>query len=109
MDVVSAENNWWGEIPPAHAEIVGPVDIDPYDTTGSNALIPDLLLSRGYLADDVRLEWRDRAAACGYRVLRSTMPQSGFTDISGHLTSSSYYDAGAGASPDNYYYFVEVD
>jgi hypothetical protein len=109
VDTVPAENNWWGELPPVHSEIVGPVDIDPYDAGGSNAVIPDLTLSKASYGNDVSLEWRDRAVACGYRVVRSTMPNGGFTDISGWLPSASYDDVGAGSTPDSYFYYVVID
>jgi hypothetical protein len=99
MNTIKAENNWWGESPPEHAEIIGNIDIDPYLADGSNALIPDLEVSLhlDYQGNtDVRLAWHDRAPACGYRVWRSLAPDGGFTDISGHLSTGAYDDPGAG-------------
>jgi hypothetical protein len=109
---VAAENNWWGEAPPDDSTIVGPVDVDPYIADGSNALIPDLrvFLDATIVHDlGVRLLWHNRAPSCGYRVWRSLAPDGGFTDISGHVATASYYDLGAISTPDSYFYFIEID
>jgi hypothetical protein len=106
---VAAENNWWGENPPDHSEVLGPVDLDPYIADGSNALIPDLMVDLSGDGLDVRLSWRDRAASCGYRAYRSTAPDGGFIDVSGLVMDPGWDDLGEGATPDTYFYYIEID
>jgi hypothetical protein len=106
---VLAENNWWGEAPPNPALFVGSVDYDPYLTGQSQAVLTGLEVSLVNGNDDVRLAWEDAAPVCGYRVLRSEQPDSGFTDISGLLLANTFDDVGAGSSPTDYYYLVVVD
>jgi hypothetical protein len=106
---VLAENNWWGEAPPNPASIVGSVDYDPYLTGQSQPVLTGLTVSLVNGNDDVRLAWEDAAPACGYRVLRSEQPDSGFTDISGLLLANTYDDVGAGSSGIDYFYLVVMD
>ena len=85
------------------------MDYDPYIAEGSNALIPDLAVSLSGDRQDVNLEWGHRAPDCGYHVMRSTIPNSGFWDISGLETHARFADVGAALTPEAYFYYIEID
>ena len=104
-----AENNWWGEAPPDPTVFQGPVDIEPFLGSETDPVIPGLKCVLANGGADIVLTWGNAAPACGYRVERSEDPQSGFMDISGHLTVGQHTDAGAGNLGGNFYYQVVIE
>ncbi|MBD3869455.1 MAG: VCBS repeat-containing protein [Acidobacteria bacterium] len=108
---VMAENNWWGAFPPPAGLITGTVDVDPAlnEESRTNPVIRDVRLALVNGGQDVRLDWVDLTPVCGYRVLRSTSPISGFGDISGALATPGFDDTGTGSTAVSQYYLVHVD
>ena len=105
---VPAENNWWGSAPPVGSLIVGEFDTDPFLTDSRSGALTLLRVARSGVSD-VSLTWDDVAPACGYRVLRSTQPVSGFIDLSGPIPGAGFIDIGAASSPDDAYYLVPIE
>jgi hypothetical protein len=106
---LAAENNSWNEAAPDPSFIFGPVDDVPFLVFAPRAIITNLMVSLDVTGNDIVLEWEDRTPLCGYRVLRSTDPDSGFIDISGLVNTPIFVDPGAGIALEDYFYRIIVD
>jgi len=109
LATLPAENNFWGSAPPDPGLIIGPVDDVPFLLEAPRLVLRSLSVGLDVTRNDVELQWDDVAPACGYRLFRSTQPDTGFVDISGPLATNSFTDPGAGGVLQNYYYRVFVD
>ncbi len=104
---IMAENNWWGASPPDASKIIGNVDYTPYLTGPLRDVLTDMTVSLSG-SSDVSLAWQDLSNGCGYRVLRSALPDSAFADISGIISTTGFTDPGAASIPGVLYYKVEL-
>ena len=107
-EVLVAENNWWGATPPDPSLFVGAIDADPHLTDWRSSALTLLRIDRSG-SSDLALTWDDVAPACGYRVLRSVDPVSGFIDTSGLIPGASFIDVGGLVSPDDTYYLISIE
>lgn len=84
------------------------IDADPYLTDWRFRALTMLRVGRSG-STDLALDWDDVAPACGYRVLRSSGPISGFVDSSGPVAGSSFIETGGLVSPGDRYYLISIE
>jgi hypothetical protein len=95
-----AENNFW--IPSPRAGVSGNADYLPTPPSPSPDAVRGLKTSKS--DDDLVLQWEGPSGLCGYRVYRSTLPDSGWIPLKGIVNDNTYTDNAVLPVIDSYYY-----